>query len=192
LRVVPVCAGQAHGERGRPARRKSDGACFRAWRRRSSSASAQTAAFSVLVFFGRAIMGSFVWQRNGVLGDLGDRQALSLQWRDVSLERRELTIRAEKAKTRTERIVPISTRLLATPEMRTLDPAGKEFETDAYVFGNEVGGKVKSVRIAWEAARTRQGWSACKPATCGTKPARDSTRPEFRRTMCQRSLDTRT
>ena len=33
-------------------------------------------------------------------------EVLSLQWRDVSLERRELTVRAEKAKTRTARVVP--------------------------------------------------------------------------------------
>src|SRR6266542_6493205 len=38
------------------------------------------------------------------------------------LETRELTIRAEKAKTRRARRLPISTRLLAVLEMRTLDP----------------------------------------------------------------------
>jgi integrase len=38
-------------------------------------------------------------------------EILSLQWRDVSLGRHELVFRAEKSKTRTERIVPISTRL---------------------------------------------------------------------------------
>ena len=44
-------------------------------------------------------------------------EILSLQWRDVSLDRRELTIRAEKEKTRRERIIPISTRLMALLEM---------------------------------------------------------------------------
>jgi integrase len=40
-------------------------------------------------------------------------EILSLQWKDVNLDRRELVIRAEKSKTRTGRIVPISGRLLA-------------------------------------------------------------------------------
>jgi integrase len=69
-------------------------------------------------------------------------EILSLQWRDVSLERHELVFRAEKSKTRTERIVPISTRLLATLEMRKLDPAGKPLAKDAYVFGDELGRRV--------------------------------------------------
>src|SRR5206468_11633113 len=54
----------------------------------------------------------------GVITAMLDRacrpgEILSLQWRDVSLDRRELTIRAEKEKTRRERIIPISTRLMA-------------------------------------------------------------------------------
>src|SRR5437016_4650478 len=39
-------------------------------------------------------------------------ELLSLQWRDVNLERRELTIRALNAKTREARILPLSSRLL--------------------------------------------------------------------------------
>jgi len=42
---------------------------------------------------------------------------LSLQWKDSNLDRRELVIRAEKSKTRTGRIVPISGRLLARLEI---------------------------------------------------------------------------
>ena len=84
-------------------------------------------------------------------------EILSLQWHDVNLERREMTIQAAKAKTRTSRIVPMSTRLLSTLEMRKLDPAGKELDGDRYVFGDEIGNRVKSVRIAWEAAREKAG-----------------------------------
>ena len=80
-------------------------------------------------------------------------EIVSLQWRDVSLGRHELVFRAEKSKTRTERIVPISTRLLATLEMRKLDPAGEPFAKDAYVFGDELGRRVKSVRTASERDR---------------------------------------
>lgn len=80
-------------------------------------------------------------------------EILSLQWRDVSLERHELTIRAEKEKTRRERIIPISTRLRAILEMRRLDRAGREFPADAYVFGDALGRRVKSVQGAWTTAR---------------------------------------
>ena len=86
-------------------------------------------------------------------------EILSLQWRDVSLERHELVFRAEKSKTRTERIVPISGRLLATLEMRKLDPAGKPLASVAYVFGDAIGRRVKSVRTAWENACEKAGLS---------------------------------
>ena len=80
-------------------------------------------------------------------------EILSLQWREVSLDRRELTIRAEKEKTRRERIIPIFTRLMAMLEMRRADPAGCELPSDAYVFGDALGQRVKSVQGAWTNAR---------------------------------------
>jgi integrase len=84
-------------------------------------------------------------------------EILSLQWGDVKLDRRELTIQAVKAKTRTARLVPISSRLLSLLEMRRLNPAGQEFGPDAYVFGNEVGEQIPSVRFEWEEAREKAG-----------------------------------
>ena len=84
-------------------------------------------------------------------------EILSLQWKDVNPERRELTIRAVKAKTRTARMIPISSRLAAVLEMRRLDPAGKPFSPDAYPFGNAVGEESTSVRTAWENARDAAG-----------------------------------
>ena len=83
-------------------------------------------------------------------------EILSLQWKDVNLERRELTVRAVNAKSRTARMIPISARLAAVLEMRRLDPAGKPFPPEAYPFGNEVGER-KSVRPAWEKARDAAG-----------------------------------
>jgi integrase len=62
---------------------------------------------------------------------------MSLQWREVNLERRELTIRAEKEKTRRERVIPISSRLLAILEMRRHDPAGREMPAEAYVLATQ-------------------------------------------------------
>jgi integrase len=86
-------------------------------------------------------------------------EILDLQWGDVALDRRELTIRAEKTKTRTERLIPISSRLKAILEMRRVDPAGQLFRPDAYVFGDVTGARVKSVRRAWEGACSRAGLS---------------------------------
>jgi hypothetical protein len=41
--------------------------------------------------------------------------------------------------------------------MRRTGPDGHELGPDAFVFGNEVGEPVKSVRIAWEKARDAAG-----------------------------------
>jgi integrase len=78
-------------------------------------------------------------------------EILSLQWADVNLARREVTIQAAKAKTRTSRLIPLSSRLLAVLELRKYDPAGKPFGAEAYVFGNEQGDPVAAatVRAAW-------------------------------------------
>jgi integrase len=84
-------------------------------------------------------------------------EVLSLQWKNVNLERRELIIEAVKSKTRTARIVPMSSRLKALLEMRRTDASGEELVPDAFVFGNEVGEQVKSVRPAWEKARDAAG-----------------------------------
>ncbi|MCC7034012.1 MAG: site-specific integrase [Acidobacteria bacterium] len=76
-------------------------------------------------------------------------ELLSLQWRDVSLERSTLTIRAEHAKDREARVLPISARLAAVLKMARTDPAGKEYTPDAYVFG-ELGRQVATSKRAWE------------------------------------------
>jgi integrase len=43
-------------------------------------------------------------------------ELLALQWKDVDLAKRKLRLRAETTKTRTERVLPISARLLAVLE----------------------------------------------------------------------------
>jgi len=58
---------------------------------------------------------------------------------------RDIIIRAEKAKTRSDRLVPISQRLLAVPEMRRLDPTGQELPATACIFGDALGRQVVSV-----------------------------------------------
>ncbi len=84
-------------------------------------------------------------------------EILSLQWRDVSLDRSEIVIEAEKAKTRTARIIPISSRLEAVLEMRKHDPTGEPFGPEAYVFGDSIGRRIKSVQTAWRNACTAVG-----------------------------------
>ncbi len=80
------------------------------------------------------------------------RQAelLTLRWGDVSLERGEIVIRAEHAKDRENRIIPISIRLRRVLEARRDSPAGVPFPPSAHVFGNDVGEPVGSVRRAWQ------------------------------------------
>jgi integrase len=41
--------------------------------------------------------------------------------------------------------------------MRTTDPAGHEFGPDAYIFGDEVGARIGSIKTAWRAACRRAG-----------------------------------
>jgi integrase len=84
-------------------------------------------------------------------------EILSLQWKDVDLARREMRIRWSKAKDREDRMIPITSNLAATLEMRRHDPAGQELGPEAYVFGDELGNRCKSVRQAWEKARNAAG-----------------------------------
>src|SRR5262245_25024723 len=84
-------------------------------------------------------------------------EILSLQWMDVNLLQREIIIRAEKAKTRRDRLVPVSQRLFAILEMRRLDPSGQELPAHGYVFGDQLGRQVSSVRRDWERARATAG-----------------------------------
>jgi integrase len=78
-------------------------------------------------------------------------ELLSLTWADVDLTKRELRIRAENAKDREQRILPISSRLAAVLEMAKTDPAGREYPRTAFVFG-ELGRRLKTIKKAWETA----------------------------------------
>jgi len=54
------------------------------------------------------------------------------------------------------RVLPISQRLAGVLEMAKIDPAGKEYEPDDYVFG-ECERRVQSTKRAWMNACTRAG-----------------------------------
>ena len=79
-------------------------------------------------------------------------ELLSLQWCDVSLGRGEIVLRASKTKTATDRVIPVSNRLRAVLEHVRHDPNGEPHGPMAYVFGDELGGRVKCVRRAWQTA----------------------------------------
>ena len=87
----------------------------------------------------------------------------SLQWTQVEgltvhgamftwAPRAELVLPWPKTKSRRDRRIPISLRLKAILEMRRFDPAGAPLPLDSYVFGNEVGKRVKSHKRAWQTA----------------------------------------
>jgi integrase len=78
--------------------------------------------------------------------------------------------------TSTSRIVPISSRLRALLEMRRTDPSGREFGPEAFVFGNEVGERVTSIRNAWEMARDAARLTTLQLRDLATRPAHGSTR----------------
>ncbi len=84
-------------------------------------------------------------------------ELLSLQWREVDMNRREIRLLARKTKDADERILPISDRLLAVLKMGRHDPAGRYFAPDAFVFGNEVGEPIKSVKTGWLSACRKAG-----------------------------------
>jgi integrase len=72
-------------------------------------------------------------------------------------KRPELFLPATKTKTAEGRTVPLSSRMRAVLEMRRLDPAGEEHGPKAYVFGNEIGQRVTTVKTAWRLACKRAG-----------------------------------
>ena len=77
-------------------------------------------------------------------------ELLSLQWQQLTMEGRAgIFLPAQKTKTKTDRTVPISARLMSILEMRN-GPDDKPLPLDAHVFGNEVGEAVKGFKRAWE------------------------------------------
>jgi integrase len=81
-------------------------------------------------------------------------ELLSLQWsqiqRDDKNQARWILLPATKTKTAEARVLPIGPRLRAELEMRRHGPDGKEHPSNAYVFGNETGERVTSIRRCWE------------------------------------------
>jgi integrase len=88
-------------------------------------------------------------------------ELLSLQWsqirRDDQGRARWILLPAAKTKTAEARVIPVGPNLRSVLELRRHAPDGKEHPPTAYVFGNEVGEPVKSIRTAWELTCERAG-----------------------------------
>jgi integrase len=83
-------------------------------------------------------------------------ELLGLRWRDVKAEVGVLLLPGAITRTGEPRDVPMTQRLKAVLELRRHAPDGTEHGPEAYVFGNEVGEAVQSIRDAW-AETCRQG-----------------------------------
>lgn len=90
-------------------------------------------------------------------------EILSLQWHQVEgmkveqgrivwASRSELVLPWAKTKTRRDRRIPISSRLRALLDLRRFDPDGRPHAGDRFVFGNELGQRVRDVKRAWMTA----------------------------------------
>ena len=88
-------------------------------------------------------------------------ELLTLQWQDVQIDAggryRALILRAGKTKTGTLRVVPVGQRLAAVLEMLRTDPEGEDLPADTFVFGDEIGQKIGSVKTAWRTACAQAG-----------------------------------
>lgn len=97
-----------------------------------------------------------LWTTGCRVGEL-----LSLQWgqirRDEQGEARWLVLPGTKTKTAETRVIPIGGRLRAELSMRRHAVDGREHPPDAYVFGDEAGGRPSktTVRRQWEDAVLR-------------------------------------
>lgn len=80
-------------------------------------------------------------------------EILSLQWSQVRwTPKAHLFLPAAKTKTRTDRTIPMSSRLKAILEMRRTDAAGEAHPPEAYVFGTTTGERVLGFKRAWQTA----------------------------------------
>jgi integrase len=88
-------------------------------------------------------------------------ELLTLQWEDVRVDGsgryRALILRAGKTKTGTMRVVPVAQRLAAVLEMLRTDPEGNDLPPEAFVFGDEIGDSIASVKAAWQTACEQAG-----------------------------------
>jgi len=112
-----------------------------------------------------------------------------LQWRDVDMDARTLTVRAENTKTRKARTIPVSSRLHGVLEMARTALAGAvpesidaekrlDYIARSYVFGDVVGRRVAIVRKAWDTAVLKA--HGHQPTWCGSNTLAPPSRAALR------------
>jgi integrase len=82
-------------------------------------------------------------------------EILNVQFRQLRWDLNELNLSNRTTKGLRSRYIPLSQELRAMLELRRYDPDGEEFTPDAYVFGNEVGERLKNYQKAWSTLRLR-------------------------------------
>lgn len=117
-------------------------------------------------------------------------ELLSLQWVDVDIAGRQFTVRAEKAKTRRDRRVPISSRLQAVLEMRKLDPAGEPFGPRHSCLGTSWGNRFGPFALHGATLLEKRVFEIFTLPTCATKQPHGLRKPGSRRPTCRSSWDT--
>jgi integrase len=73
-------------------------------------------------------------------------QSNQIQWKPKP----EIVPPAPKNEGTTSPPFPMSSRLVSVLDMRKLDPSGQEFPPGAFVFGDELGGRVSGFKRAWQ------------------------------------------
>jgi integrase len=90
------------------------------------------------------------WRQAVASGRFSAFNSTSLRW-DLN----ELHLSNRTTKGLRTRYVPLSQELGAMLELRRHDPDGDQFGPEAYVFGNEVGERLKNYQKAWSTLRRR-------------------------------------
>jgi integrase len=70
---------------------------------------------------------------------------------------RWIVLPAAKTKTNETRVIPVGPRLRAELAMRQHAPDGAEHASSAFVFGNECGEQIESIKMAWNGTCARAG-----------------------------------
>src|SRR5437763_16835384 len=78
-----------------------------------------------------------------------------LKFKQLRWDLNELHLSNRTTKGLRTRYIPLSQELRAMLELRRYDPDGEEFERDAFVFGNEVGERLKNYQKSWSTLRFR-------------------------------------
>ena len=101
----------------------------------------------------RLVSASLRFVRKSPFIEIGE--ILSVQFKQLRWDLNELHLSNRTTKGLRTRYLPLSQELRAMLELRRFDPDGEKFGPDAYVFGNEVGERLKNYQKAWSTLRLR-------------------------------------